>query len=319
MKNFPTKAAVRLLFPFFGLVSLGLLKPGSSFCAGAPDAFIQSGFGARGPGMAGAYTALADDVAGIYWNPAGLSRMTSPEFTTMYSPNQLEVHRSFLGAGIPIRGWGTFAVGFYRLGSNGIELTNDTQAIGFDDLSNDAYYISWGSQIGSHFHWGTTAKRLSFSFGSFDESGWGADLGAQYDWHWLKLGGLFQDAIQTHLTANSVGGGTVSDDVPRRIRTGVALTWPEEGRPIQSVWEFPVRITVSMDGVFPLQGEEQAQAIPGAEIWIADRVAVRTGYVNQEGPTWGAGVRFTHFTFDYAILVDPDLANQNRFSFSIYF
>lgn len=36
----------------------------------------EEGFGARALGMGGAYTALADDYSGIYWNPAGLASIS---------------------------------------------------------------------------------------------------------------------------------------------------------------------------------------------------------------------------------------------------
>jgi hypothetical protein len=74
---------------------------------------------------------------------------------------------------------------------------------------------------------------------------------------------------------------------------------------------------VSVDGRFPLEGEEKPEGFPGAEVWISDLVAVRAGWMNQIGPTWGAGLKLKRFRFDYAILVDPELANQHRLAFSI--
>ena len=41
--------------------------------------FLKIGVGPRAIGMGGAYTALADDINAMYWNPAGLSRMNSKE------------------------------------------------------------------------------------------------------------------------------------------------------------------------------------------------------------------------------------------------
>jgi hypothetical protein len=290
-----------------------------SFAAAAPDAFIQDGFGARGPALAGAYTALADDVDGIYWNPAGLGRMQQPEISSMYSPNQLQVHRSFVATAVPIRSWGTWAAGWYHLGSSGIELTNETQPIGFDNFSNDAYYLSWGRKMNSRLTIGATAKNLAFSFASSKLSGWGADVGALVRMPPLKAGVLFQDVLQTHLTGNSLSGGGASEDVPRRVRLGLALTWPEEGFSPESVWSFPVRFNVAVDGVLSTTSEEPPQGFPGVEVWIVEHVAFRAGWIAQVGPTWGAGIKFSRFSFDYALLIDPNLTNQSRFSFGLTF
>ena len=290
------------------------------FAAAEPDAFVQDGFGARGPALAGAYTALADDVDGIYWNPAGLSRLGKSEISTMYSPNQIEVHRSYVAAGTPLGSFGALAAGWYHLGSNGIELTNETQPIGFSDLSNDAYYISWGGNVSPNLAVGVTAKRLSFSFDSFSESGWGADAGAQYRLRWFSAGLAVTDLVQTHLTGNSIlGNGSVSEDVPRRVHVGGALTWPEEGVNPEQAWGIPVRFNLCLDGLIPLEGDDSKEARPGGEVWILDHVAIRGGWMPQIGPTWGAGIKFANVSFDYAILIDPDLTNQNRFSFAFYF
>jgi tetratricopeptide (TPR) repeat protein len=47
--------------------------------APARAAFEDLGFGARGPGMGDAFTAVADDVSSAYYNPAGLSNVERPK------------------------------------------------------------------------------------------------------------------------------------------------------------------------------------------------------------------------------------------------
>ncbi|GEM_PF-550982 len=48
-----------------------------------PAAFLDKGVGARPMGMGGAYTAVADDSASGYWNPAGLGKVDSIESSAM--------------------------------------------------------------------------------------------------------------------------------------------------------------------------------------------------------------------------------------------
>jgi hypothetical protein len=47
------------------------------YAAGEPMAFLKLGVGARATGMGGAYTAVSDDAAGVFYNPAGLAPLKS--------------------------------------------------------------------------------------------------------------------------------------------------------------------------------------------------------------------------------------------------
>jgi len=51
------------------------------FAAGEPLAFLKLGAGVRATGMGGAYTAVSDDDAGVFYNPSGLAPLKSLNIT----------------------------------------------------------------------------------------------------------------------------------------------------------------------------------------------------------------------------------------------
>lgn len=57
----------------------GGFRPPTIFAAPMP-----TGSGARALGLAGAFTAVADDATAASWNPAGLTQLETPEFSTVY-------------------------------------------------------------------------------------------------------------------------------------------------------------------------------------------------------------------------------------------
>ncbi len=89
---------------------LALAAPGRA-------AFDDVGTSARVTGMGGAFTAVADDVNSIYYNPAGLGQLSRPEFTTTYSKllggltDNSNLQNSFFAYEHPLPGsWGTAGV-----------------------------------------------------------------------------------------------------------------------------------------------------------------------------------------------------------------
>src|SRR5512142_382655 len=52
------------------------------------------GFGARAMGMAGAFSAIADDASAASWNPAGLGQLIRPEVTVVGGYNQAKIETS---------------------------------------------------------------------------------------------------------------------------------------------------------------------------------------------------------------------------------
>src|SRR3989344_319423 len=75
MKNL-MKIIIKLLPSFATVLAL---------TAGAQGAFVDPTWSARVAGLGGAYTALSDDAAGIFYNPAGGVGMMRKEILLSYS------------------------------------------------------------------------------------------------------------------------------------------------------------------------------------------------------------------------------------------
>jgi len=78
-------------------------------CAPAHAAFDDLGAGARAPGMGGAFTAIADDVYAIYYNPAGLALLDRPTMAASHTQHLAGLsdgsglNTSFLGYAHPLK------------------------------------------------------------------------------------------------------------------------------------------------------------------------------------------------------------------------
>jgi len=72
-------------------------------------AFLEIGVGANSQAMGGAFTAIANDVSALYWNPAGITQLKKVSITANYTQWLAGTAHEYFGAVIPMGG--RFAVG----------------------------------------------------------------------------------------------------------------------------------------------------------------------------------------------------------------
>ena len=93
-----------------GVVATGALAPHTSHAQSVSKAgttaaaFLSIGVGARAMGQGSAYVASADDVTSLYWNAAGLARMTRGEVTASHSAWLGDLQHDHLAAAMPLAG-----------------------------------------------------------------------------------------------------------------------------------------------------------------------------------------------------------------------
>src|ERR1044072_8329406 len=92
-----------------GMIAVGLgawtiLTPSYASNAGGTSggAVLSIPVGARSVGMGEAFTAMADDVSSLYWNPAGIAILNQSEASFMYSQDIQETTYSHAAVGHPL-------------------------------------------------------------------------------------------------------------------------------------------------------------------------------------------------------------------------
>lgn len=174
--------------------------------------FLAIGVGARAHGMSGAQTALTDDITAAYWNPAGLSEITSPfQISAMHAEWFAGVGQyDYLAFGKSLNKdrKSFLAFSLIRLGIDNIPYTinliNTDGTINYDNVTefSAADYALMGSYArklrNPAFSVGGSVKVVRRVIGSIGNSwGFGADLGAQYRKGGLMLGIQARDVTTT--------------------------------------------------------------------------------------------------------------------------
>ena len=259
---------------------------------------------ARGWGLGTAYSAIADDVGAMAYNPAGLSLVGEREIRlTGLMSMESSLYGSFLGA-YPLGRWG--AAGVMLLGHHVPEISNSgdmffplqgvTTPVTVWDLAYGGYiatrfsHLLPGVRLMAPYSVGLGLKQITLHVASFEASTTAADLG---------LLAVF-DQLRLALVGQNLGGGYTfpgaveveADALPSTLRSAVAVVPYEDASSSLTVaLENASYIAISSRQKDPVTGSKRRVTEhlnvlgTGVEFWRLKRMGVRLGYVYP----WGRG------------------------------
>jgi len=284
---------------------LGFAFPGS-LCAQALTSgadFLKIDSGARSQGMGGAFTAVADDVNALTWNPAGLALLTDPQFGYLRMLYLSDIAYNFGGAAVPVPlGENTLGLGagIINLGAT-FDSTNGLQPS--VTTGENAFFLSAAYRLKDLVSFGVTGKYIMRDIAGYQGSAFGGDVGVLVTppGSGVRIGAGVFNLGQEVLFVSA------ADQLPMMVRLGIA------GR----VFDAPQH-SVMLSGDFGFQFNAGVwEAAAGAEYWYDQVLAVRAGYRgNTDVNNWtaGVGVNLKVAQLDYAFSPVGSLGNTHRMS-----
>lgn len=251
------------------LTVMTLIAPGALAATGAD--VLRSAMVPRAIALGGAFTAAADDVNALVYNPAGLARIAGTElgFTHALTPLDTLEHLALaqsLKAGGVIGG---------SLVYRHLPVIDNDGALDAPIAANDLVLtLGYGTRLtglfagGEEFAAGLDLKWLRSALGDYSASTVAADLGLQ----WLP-GPLPGSSLG--LAARNLGSALkyreVADDLPWSVRLGASY------RVVDLAGH---KLTANLEGGGEQAGETWS-AGAGIEYWFQDALALRVGYQHQ--------------------------------------
>jgi hypothetical protein len=251
---------------------------------------------ARGWGLANAYSAIADDVGAMAYNPAGVARSGEREVRFTYL-RMLEgsSYESLLGA-YPLGRWGSVGLMFVWRQvptiDNGSLVLGETTPISVSDgitgvfVSARFSHLMPSVRFASPFSFGLGIKSVTQHIGGFSASSTAVDLGlrATYD--------LFRLA----LVLQNMGGGVTfpgtivqeSDALPQTLREAIAFVpFEDSSASLTLAIENASYVGVSSQQKFGNEVRNATESLDllsyGAEYWRLKKMGVRLGYLQPYG------------------------------------
>jgi hypothetical protein len=305
-------------------VSAAAYEPGT-----AGLLFLRLGVGERAAGMGDAYTALAADATALYWNPAGLAAMQGSQLHLMHNEWMQSVRQEFVGLAhhLPERAGllpaGTYGIGLTNLNMDEMELREDSPAsepLGHFSAFDFALQMGYGRSVGA-VDAGFSVKWIYSRLYESNAKGFLLDLGLR---HVTRIPGLVVGAAFQHL-GPAFKYDVEEFDAPRTLKLGAGYTLPVVfgGSDLSLAYDLLLLSDSDTGGGDPL-GESKALSGRhhfGLELDYQGLAALRAGYkagYDSQGASFGAGLRWRSFVFDYAFLaVSNDLGNAHRFGVTL--
>jgi len=230
----------------------------------AASAQTTDAIGVRAQGMAGAFTAVADDPTATYWNPAGLAGGAFLSGLIEYAKPDRDFNETVRGLAV---GYPALGIAYYRLPLSQIRVTTSTGGtpVGRQDQGALSLFgVTVGQSFGEHLVVGSTLKLLHAEDTSAD-----LDIGVMATFGPARIGGTLRD-----VTEPSFGTGAEAFTLQRHARAGFALTSGKRG----VIGQATLSVDADLTKTDTFRGEERNIAV-GGEAWMPQQtLGVRGGF-----------------------------------------
>ncbi len=325
------------------LISCGLMF-GQSKVGSTAAPFLNVAIGARPIAMGGAFSATANDVSSLYWNPAGVSRIVGSEAMFSYSKWFADINYNWSGAAINLGGMGTVGLSVTYLDYGSMEVTTLSEQDGTGQMfdANDlALGLTYAYSLTDKFSIGGTAKYIEQRIWNSSASSVAFDLGVLYfsDIMGLKIGA----SISNFGSEMSLDGKDllVQHDIDLQIEGNneqILATLNTDSYPLPLLFRIGLAIdainienhivSVGIDALHPNDNNESLNI--GLEYVMYDLLSLRGGYKSlfldnaEEGLTLGVGIKYDFapglgFYFDYAYQEFGIFDNTQHFTLGLRF
>lgn len=303
---------------------------------------LKFNVGPRAIGMGGAFTAVADDITSMYWNPGGTANIQTNEaffnHTTLYA----DVRHDFAAIASHLAGFGTVGAFVSVLSMDEMLVRTEERPEGTGEFFNAGAIvlgINYSRYLTENFAIGANLKYINESIWHMDATGFGIDIGTMYKIQVLNelriaasisnFGTKMQLAGRdiTQIVNSGAGGQNLVNanleldkfDLPLLFRFGISADVITDGTS---------KLTTSVDAIHPNDHTEYLNA--GAEYSWNEILYLRAGYNSlfeedtEKGITLGFGLHYriiemVKIKLDYAYQDFGRLKDVHYFSVGVNF
>ena len=277
--------------------------------------FLKIGPGARVDGMGSAFSAIADDVTAVYWNPAGISQLEGFNLSDTHTYWIADTRFNYLALATPVDSVnGTLGLSLTLLTMPEMQITTYQQPDGtglYYDARDSAVSLAYSRQIktksdNTKLFLGINAKYIHQRIHHESAKGVAIDVGTLYHTGWkdLRIGITFSNfgpdmhfsgpGLKTDVSI--IGSAQHSEDKPIAVKTKRSAELDTLTFPLPSSFRLGIAfdairgskevLTFAIDSHHPNDNTERMHL--GVEYVYKDSGSIRAGYKLRLGSRKGA-------------------------------
>ncbi|MCS7151483.1 MAG: PorV/PorQ family protein [Endomicrobia bacterium] len=277
--------------------------------------FLKIGPSARALGMAGAFSAVSDDVYALWFNPAGLVQLQKNELSATYLKYFADVDFGFLGYAKPDATFGPIAFGITYLIVKDIEKRNEKEELlGNFNAKDIALTVAYAKnnplpQVLPGLNLGGNIKFIQSEIDQIVAYTLSLDIALMYS---------PTEKINTAILIQNISYGikfkNETDPLPLNLKFALAAK-PQK----------KLTVGTEIDGFIV---DQKLYLSLGGEYWVIPNIAVRCGYKSGYdtaslgsivGLCAGLGFRIWNIGIDYAFVPFGELGDTHRVSLLVKF
>jgi len=267
--------------------------------------FLKLGVGGRGSAMGESFVAVANDVAALHWNPAGLAQFAEDQAMASHTEYVVDIKHDFFGAVYHLSDQDAVGASFSSLHMEDMEITTETQPFGtgrYFTYGDVAAGITYARTMTDQFSFGATVRYVEETIDVLKMRSVMVDLGTYY---WTGLGTSRFAVVISNFGADVSPTGAVTQSGGVTVRTFQSFSLPtvfKLGVAVDPVVTEDQKLTTSIQLNHPNDNAENIRL--GAEYGWQNTFFLRAGVkrtigqplfgedaTSEESFTFGAGAR----------------------------
>jgi len=266
--------------------------------------------GVRSIAMGEAFCAIGEDINSIYWNPAGISKITGQELYFSYNSWLLDTNYTYFSYARSLgeAGAGSIGINYVNMG-NFVGMDNNGNSTGDFTAYDLIMNLSFAKKLSANFSAGLNTKLIYSKLENETAFDFCFDIGATYSFLPKMTAGV---SIQNLGPYFNYSNGSEANLLPLNIKIGLGY------KPFD-------KFLLAADLNIP--NDDFVNFRLGSEYWVVENFALRLGYKTDKittlgalsGLTTGVGFKWKNYLFDFAFVPYTDLGNTYRVSLQLNF